>query len=313
MVYPPFINSSSNSLDELGATAIARCSPSNPSADVTQFLVETLKDGIPELTGVMLKTWRGLTHRQLRKEVGHQYLNYQFGWLPFVRDLRAIANSLIHAQEVIDQYARGSGTMIRRDYVFPPLKSEKIITDRTAVSPWINPSAGALYDSLTSGHGSVVRTERSETKRWFKGAFTYYLPPNDSGLRNDIAQHVILAKKLLGLSLTPDNIWAVAPWSWLLDWFSNTSDVLQNWTNWAIDNQVLLYGYMMEHSVHSYTYTFTGPTGFKSAGTYPTDVTLVAETKVRRQATPFGFGVNWDSFTTQQKAIVAALGLSRTR
>jgi len=101
------------------------------------------------------------------------------------------------------------------------------------------------------------------------------------------------------------------PWSWAVDWFVDVGDILTNWTNWAIDGQVLLYGYIMEHKLHEKTYTYVGKTGFPG-NVQPSGVKMVVETKIRRQATPYGFGLSWDGFSARQIAILTALGLSRS-
>jgi hypothetical protein len=307
-VWPKFNNSSEDNLNELGSIAISRCSPSNPTADATVFLGELIGEGLPKLIDTGLKDLAQLTHRQRRKAIGKQYLNYQFGWLPFISDLQSIANAIIHADSVLKQYERGSGRMTRRRYEFPIFEDTQTTTVQTGRSPW-GPGSGALLSS-SPDRGKVVRTDYQYRKVWFSGAFTYYIPPPDS-IRDEMARKVIFARKLLGLTLTPDALWNLAPWSWMVDWFFDSGSVLQNWSDWAIDNQVLLYGYVMEHSVHSYTYTYIGPTGFKSGGVVP-DIKLVAETKLRRQATPYGFGVNLKTLSSRQIAILAALGLSRS-
>jgi len=308
MVFPPSVSSSPSQLNALGAQAIARCSPANPTASVTTFLGELVGEGVPKLISSGLKGLGQMTHRQRRKALAKEHLNYQFGWLPFVSDLRSIANSVLHAHKIISDFERGSGHITRRKYSFPPIQTQTFTTAKDPANPY-GPGAGALYLS-PSVSGKVIRTEKTSIQRWFSGAFTYYVPPPDS-LRNEIARGVILSRKLLGLDLTPDSVWNLAPWSWLVDWFSNTGSVIQNWSDWAIDNQVMLYGYMMEHSVHSYTYTYTGPTGFKSAASRPTDFTLVTETKQRRQASPYGFGVSYEALSLRQKSILAALGISK--
>jgi len=58
------------------------------------------------------------------------------------------------------------------------------------------------------------------------------------------------------------------------------------------------------------TYAFSGETGMTGPVTVPT-LTLVAETKVRRPANPFGFGITWGGLSPFQLSIAAALGLSR--
>nr|UJQ85709.1 MAG: hypothetical protein 1 [Leviviridae sp.] len=308
--WPVPSSSSSNTLDELGTTAIARCSPSNPTVDLAVTIGEFFKEGIPATIGGTLQQWKSLSGRDRRRAIGKEHLNIEFGWKPLINDLVKFSHAIVHADKILSDYQRGSGSMVRRRYEFPKQEESSILLARDATSPWINPSHGLLYTPLAN-QGKVYRTYKYERKQWFSGAFTYYVPPPD-GLRNSMARAVIQARKLLGISLTPDTLWNLAPWSWAIDWFTNTGDVLSNWSDWAIDNQVLLYGYMMEHTVQSYTYTFTGPTGLYGGGV-PGDISMVTETKLRRQATPYGFGLNWADFSARQLSIITALGISRSK
>lgn len=140
----------------------------------------------------------------------------------------------------------------------------------------------------------------------------YYLPGvNATSNFGDTAEAVIKAKKLLGLTLTPDTVWNLMPWSWAVDWMSNVGDNINNWSNMAIDGQVLAYGYMMETTIHKYTYTWIGETRLRSS-VQPPSITLSTTTKVRIKATPYGFGADWDGFSPRQLATIAALGLSRS-
>lgn len=310
MIFPPY--ASSSNLNALGTTAIARCAPTNPTADLSVFLGETINEGIPQMIGATLKKWRGLSDRERRRAIGGEYLNVEFGWKPLVSDLQKLASAIVHAEEVLSQYERDSGRMVRRQYTFPPSEVIGEVVVANNVSPWIQPSGGTLTDPNLAGKGKVIRRSSVTKRQWFKGAFTYYLPPADS-VRGEMARAALQAKKLLGLSLTPDVVWNLTPWSWAIDWIANTGDLLKNLSAWSMDNQVLLYGYMMEHTVSSYTYTFTGPTGYRSSDVRPDAITLVSESKARQKATPFGFGLSFGNFTNRQKAIVAALGISKSR
>jgi len=300
-----------NRLDEFGATAIARCSPSNPAADLTTTVGEFLGEGIPALIGGTLQKWRGLSDRDRRKAIGEEYLNLEFGWKPLINDLLAISKAIVTADLIFNQYRRDSGRLVRRSYDFPDDVHHDIKQVDSDTSPYWSPGNSLLLDVPNINKGKVYREETLTVRRWFRGAFTYYVPPADS-LRNAMALAAIQARKVLGLSLTPDTVWNLAPWSWAIDWFSNSGDVLSNWTDWAIDNQVLAYGYMMEHSLQTYTWTFLGPNGIWGAGN-PYPFTKTCEVRVRRKATPYGFGLTWDDFSARQKAIIAALGLSRSR
>jgi hypothetical protein len=308
--WPTIYPSSDDSLAEFGTTAISRCSPSNPSVDLSVTIGELFHEGIPKVMGATLGAWKSLSKRDRRRAIGQEYLNYEFGWKPLVNDLLGFCSAVLDADETYSVYERNSGKMVRRSYSFPEEKSTTVKIVAEGVSPWWSPSSSVLSVPGSPG-GVVYRTDEVTTRRWFRGAFTYYVPPADS-LRNAMAREVIMARKTLGLSLTPDTLWNLAPWSWALDWFSNSGDILSNWTDWAIDNQVLLYGYIMEHKSHRRTYTFGGQTGLKGSSP-PYDVTKVCETKVRRQASPYGFGLTWDDLSSRQKAIITALGVSRSK
>jgi hypothetical protein len=312
--FPTLDTVSESKLNQLGTTAIARCSPSNPTADASVFLKETLSEGIPHLFLNQLKALRGMPGHSKRKALGDAYLNVEFGWKPFVSDFDKLTKAILNANEAMLQYERDSGKIVRRSYHFPEVKTEQEDVVLTDVSPWYSPSGGYMSDPFRIGKGKVIRKTETFEKTWFSGAFTYYVPPDYRfTTRDGIANAVIRARKTVGLSLTPDVVWNSSPWSWAVDWFSNSSEVLQNWSDFAIDNQVLLYGYIMQHRVAKYTYRFVGDTGFRTSKVQPPDLTTVVETKVRRRATPYGFGLDFSSFSTRQKAIVAALGLSRKK
>jgi len=118
------------------------------------------------------------------------------------------------------------------------------------------------------------------------------------------------AQKILGTDLTPETLWNLAPWSWAVDWIMPVGDLIGNLQDMASDGLVLRYGYIMEHSFVSDTYTFQGPTGLP-ASLVPGSYILSRETKKRVRATPYGFGLTWSGFSPRQLAILTALGISR--
>jgi len=125
-----------------------------------------------------------------------------------------------------------------------------------------------------------------------------------------LARYALLAQRL-GLDPSPEDLWELAPWSWAVDWFSNAGDVISNVNSFQIDGTVLAYGYMMEHTIISDTYTLTGVTDVNGDPVAIPTLTLVTETKVRQVANPYGFGVSWDGLSSFQASIIAALGISR--
>lgn len=310
--FPPNNSSSVDNLYEKGAKAIARCAPTNPTIDLSTFLGELAGDGIPHVAGSFLKGLRGMLPGERRKALSGEYLNYQFGWRPFVSDLKGIAHRIVDGDAAYRQYLRDSGKLVRRRYSFPPEHSEKTeVFMPSTYGPWYLPSSSGL-DDQTYSYGKVMRSETIDRKIWFSGAFTYYIPPPDNWGTDSVARQVIWAKKSLGLRLTPDSVWNLMPWSWAIDWFSDVGDVLKNLDAWIIDNQVLAYGYIMETVVTKWTYTYVGPTGLQGAP-LPTPVTLTTTSKLRLKATPYGFGIDLEALSGFQKSIIAALGFNRGR
>lgn len=304
MSFPAFPVTSLGNLDALGSTAIARVKPTNSVAELSTFLGETLRDGLPKLIGNSFWKDKTLT----AKKVGNEYLNEKFGWEPMMRDMRDIASAIYHATEVIRQYERDSGRVVRRRYSFPPISSETSSLIRDGTNAYaIGPIYSDMTNSVIRNQGKVYLKQTVEIRRWFSGAFTYYLPPSGT-----IAGDAARAKKLLGTGLDPETVWNLTPWSWATDWFANTGDVISNLSDFAISGLVLKYGYVMEHSIARNTYVYSGPTGY-AGSTVPPIVSLVSETKIRKRATPFGFGLNWADFSPTQLSIAAALGLSRTK
>jgi len=207
----------------------------------------------------------------------------------------------------MEQAVRDSGRVVRRRYSFPPFNSiSETVTKNVSPVRVANSGRSSFLNSLELNKGQVTRISEISRRQWFSGAFTYHLPDYGSGLVGQARQ----ANQLLGLSVTPEVLWNLTPWSWAVDWFSNVGDVIHNVQQMASNGLVLKYGYIMEHSIARDSYRFSGPTGFKTEVS-PSVVTLVTETKVRRKATPFGFGLTLGGLSSTQKAIMAALGMSR--
>jgi hypothetical protein len=288
---PPSLSQPSDTeLNAAGTTAIARSAPNNPAFDMTVAIAEVVREGIPSMVGLNL--WKERT--QLARGAGSEYLNFQFGWKPLMSDIQSFARTVKDSHAILDSYRKGSDKKIRVGYSFPDYDWTDVYQGG-GFFPW--PSA---YNQ--SGTGTLVRTQR--TQRWFSGAFRYHIPTTDTVL-GKFNNWLSMADRLLGVKVTPEDVWNLAPWSWAVDWFTNTGDVLRNVSNLGKDGLVLQYGYVMDHRRNSREYYCNFPGGFTSR-------IVLEEWKRRRQATPYGFGVDFSSLSARQVAIIAALGLSRT-
>jgi len=301
--FPPPAASSDAQLAAFGATAIARCKPTKSTASLSVALGELYKDGLPRLVGI--GSWRDRTSKA-RQVPGDEYLNVQFGWKPLVHDINSTADGVLNAHALVNQYVRDAGRPVSRDYRFPTERShgQKVLWGNG--TEYIDP----FNSRLDSGSlKPTYYTDSTTVDRWFEGVFTYALP---RGIKDVMGKHVSAASKVLGIELTPSTAWELAPWSWAADWFSNTGDVVSNLSDWANDGLVLRYGYIMEHSIATRTYFTEGTRYLPWANSSPPPLTFITETKLRKRANPFGFGLNWDSLTSSQLAIAAALGISRS-
>lgn len=298
--------SSDELLHALGAQAIAACKPTNSVADLAVFLGELYREGLPRLAGAAMNEIKRPS--QLPRKGSEEYLNLEFGLKPVLSDFRDFAKVITHANDVVRQYMRDSGRVVRRRWHFPTTET---VTGPTLVGSNQRARTGTLNSDLLApgtATGDIYRTDRTVRSRWFSGAFTYHLPnPDGSGKLSHYAQVV---DKLVGINLDPELLWNLAPWSWAVDWFTNVGDVLSNVSDMADDGLVLRWGYIMEHTVQERTFSLVGPSGLW--GNPPaSEVKVVIETKIRRKASPFGFGLTWESFTGRQLAILSALGITR--
>jgi hypothetical protein len=297
--FPLSIAATGFELDAFGTTAIARVLPTNPVAGLATYIGE-MKDGIPSLVGADFFKSRARKARS----AGSEYLNVEFGWRPLVSDLQKFGFAVKNSDRLLNQFANSSGKKIKRHYKleFP---DEVEVQETTGFpSPTL---VGPIY-TAAEGPLSIITTRKR--KRWFEGCFTYYVPPLSKGWRNK--GWLSRASYLSGGRFSPETLWDIAPWSWGADWFANVGDVFHNVNAFSHDGLVMRYGFVMETSSTRITYILRG-IGYGNVP-YPCDFVQTFETvtKVRRQATPIGFGLNpLIDFSNRQLAIVSALGLSR--
>jgi len=313
--FPPSKSSTDAQLDALGATAIAACKPTRSNADVGVALGELVREGIPKITvaGWHNRARNIQTGKSVQPEhvVSDNYLAYQFGLKPLADEIGVFAAEVLRADQLLSQYEKDAGKVVRRRFTFPPVSETTYSTGYTSSEAYVGwPQAGTLNPAFTPDqHSELTITREFTQKRWFSGAFTYYLPFwYDS--RNEMHRKALLAKEVLGVDLDLEVIWNLAPWSWAVDWFSNAGDVISNINSMIEDGLIMRYGYMMEHSIVKDTYIRTYPRKYLGGGFFDSSVSLVTETKIRRRANPFGFGLSWDGLSLFQKSIIGALGIS---
>jgi len=273
-----------------GTTAIARTEPLNPSFDLATLIGELRMEGIPNTPGASV-----MERTKLANKAGSEYLNYEFGWAPLVRGVRDFAKTVEQSDKIIRSHQENANRVIQRSYEWPVLSDSKY-RDATFVE-----ERGAAF--FTGGG----RFQQSFQKKWFEAEYQYFLPTG-TALNDKVRRYGSYARKLLGVDLSPEVLWNLSPWSWAADWFGTTGDVMHNISALGQDGLVLRNGYIMCHTRFE-----TVDSGTLDGGhhTYHQRHRHVVETKQRREATPFGFGVSFSGLNQKQIAIVSALGLSK--
>lgn len=291
-------------LMEKGTTAIANCIPTNPVADAATFLGELKGDGIPKLIGRdLLKT----KFKDYRK-YGSEYLGYQFGWLPIVSDLQKFAQATIESEKILNQLERDSGKNVHRKFAFP----EDVSTGDSVTGQQYCylPNGLVLSTNQYDGAGTLTVNTEVKVKTWFSGCFTYHVNLGNT-LPDRIARSAAEARKLYGIELTPETVWNLAPWSWAADWGSNIGDVLHNVSRFSQDGLVMRYGYIMQQKTAKVTYTLSRGGVLTGLSNADLSFTVTSQSKVRRKATPFGFGISMNGLSGRQLSILGALGIAR--
>jgi hypothetical protein len=294
--------------------------------DAAQFLGE-LREGLPRL---ILSSLQG--RASAFRAVGNEYLNIEFGWKPFVRDLQNAVKALTSATETLSR----SGKRVHRSLRAPVENSfdqasygaqlwvqagfQGLLTDDEfqKIPSYGNrmPTGNYVPTSRAEGVGTLVKTRTVE--RWFDGEFTSFLP-----LRFNPESFLDRASVLINTELTPLTLWQLAPWTWLIDWFAHVDDTIEANMTAANDLLVMHYGYAMERTSYgtSMSWRYPGILGpedpYRWAEGLPGKGGSFASltTRFKRiRANPFGFNVGGEAdLSLGQLAILGALGLTRLR
>jgi len=292
-------------LNGKGATGWKRTRPGNPVAGAGQFLGE-----LRDLPSIPLRNLRKLN---FFRGLGHEYLNVQFGWKPFVNDLKKMYQVYTELDKRLAQLKRDNGRAIRRHVSLEESTDTSTTTtssnDMAAFWPTPNGIVGSVQKS------TLLTQSTSYTKTWYAARYRYYIPEINSSQWTKRATRV-----LYGINPSPEIVWELLPWSWLIDWFSNVGDIVSNLSTNAVDNLVADYAYVMQHTRVETQYMATGQLGAASSKfgwrklAYPAaSLTESVEWKRRQWATPYGFGVDFGTLSPYQVSILGALGMSRSR
>lgn len=308
----PSWESMHSTLATYGPTAVRRARPGKEIGGAFQFLVE-LRD-LPRRPGrALLRAGVPGAIRDAQKFVatmaalGSEYLNVAFGWKPFVSDLQSLYETHTRLDKELDNLRRNHGkAQRRRRTIVNSRVTNDTYTQTTGLGYWSGVHRAPNNSPFTpSGVHSVFTQTVVENHIWFAGRFRTYVPYMGTSEWTGAA-----TRALYGLNVTPEHLYQVIPWSWLVDWFTNVGAVISNLSSNAAGNLFMDYGFLMQRRKET---TSVSQDYTCSALNIATSVTHEYgwESKTRIMASPFGFGLKYDDLTGYQKSILAALGLSR--
>ena len=300
-----------------------RLRPQLSRAGLTVFLAESrdIPRMLRQTSAVFHDIWKALGGSQHTafmhpKRVADEFLNHQFGWAPFVGDIVKMTDALIFSRQYIADVTAANNTWVKKRAVLA--NDESVTRLKRLYSPGCEPSGanilGLCKDLTLDGNvckGYMDVMDETKTLVWTEGSFKYYRPEFDSSLSSyntawaSIERHMTL----YGLRVNPSTIYRATPWTWLIDWFSQTGRLIDRATDWGLDGIVSKYLYLMHHRVR--TIRSFHLFNFWSGALALTWVRFV-DTKQRKNAgSPYGFDLLSKDLSTQQWAILAALGISR--
>lgn len=292
----------------LGAKAISNTAPTNPTSSLSVLVGELLGEGLPSAIGLTAMR----TGANRFRSYGGEYLNVQFGWIPFISSLQDTIRSIRNHSRITEQLVRDSGRVVRRRFSFPDSIETSTATYRNSGAKLFG-FPDRYWVPHPGESDQILKTSRTHRKVWFSGAYSYYVPAGN-GVTERLERYDAMANVLLGTRVTPEVLWELAPWSWLIDWVADIGSVVSNATRLSEDGLVLRYGYLMVQTHQEDVYTVGGRINPASGVTIPaTMASFSRKTKRRYRATPYGFGLEWNNFSAQRLAILAALGISKSR
>ena len=295
---------------------------------------------VRDLPRMLTQTWkffqrmRGLSLTRIPKTLGDfirdvkkgtvetsgDYLNLQFGWVPFAQDLAFLAKMENKLRQKISWLRKHNRRSFRRRIELDSGGFSEDVARSTTIPGTMGPTLQTQnYSGNVATFYPIPCSKTYNRRIWFSSKWRIYMPELDDpslSLRK-------LKAQLAGIDLDASIIYNLVPWSWLMDWFTNVGDVLQNISLRGRHQVVAEYAYVMCRETYEYGApgyvdmnigTYNQPTSGKWSGgqrRFSGRSTTRYTFAQREAANPFGFGITYASLSLYQLSILAALGLSR--
>lgn len=282
------------------AEAYRKMKPTSPDFSAVNSIYE-LKD----LPGMV----RRRAERILSRDAASDWLNLQFGWRPLLNDIKNLIQTQQNLEKRIAQLLRDDGKPVRRRVTLVDSMTDPVVVEVTnrGQQARMNPSfVDRFYLKPTTCRDVSFVTDRV----WASARFRYWLPRGPGG----IVYKKKLIRALYGFDVSPSVIYNMIPWTWLIDWFANVGDILENLEAGVADRLAADYFYVMRE-VRSVCQTLVTTQMVDVVSGQPLNLTLPATREIvdkrRIRGHPFDPAINPNGLSGMQLSILGALGLSR--
>jgi len=257
-----------------------------------------------------------LSSRDMKpKEIAEHFINHEFGWAPFLGDLKSFFTTYLDASEIIKKISDENGKWVRKSVGVTKDVSDVVISETVlpfnSVS-YATPCFPVGFPSyFFTSPPSWSITEKTSLSIHASGKFRFYRPefdvtlPDYTSAWNQVMRYV----KIYGLEVNPYHVWQATPWTWLVDWVTNIGSYIQRMSDTLEDQVAAAYFYITAHKRVERTLTVKLPF---TSGLKTLSFVRSYSSKQRVSAdSPYGFRVSWDSLSPERLAILGALGITR--
>jgi hypothetical protein len=314
---------------KLEASQLNAMNPFKSTASLAQGAVELLRGDVPKLFGRLVGHYNLIMRmksdgiRDATQALGSDYLNVVFGWTPIIRDIQAAINVFADIDKALfisDDtrrnrkwvvWKRGAGTTANVTLTaagpLQDLAADNAFGQRTVMGTPITLATDSRpFDITLSDEVSIWTTAR------------FHTGVRPSAANNGFWDRAEDLNRVLGDDFDISFVWELTPWSWLIDWFSNVGSVLENISDLGLNHTLLNYAYSTLRRearcvMRADPWTKSVPTGIGVISHTGSTTVSTLDQKIRRVASPFGFGVSLDLLNANQWAILVALGLAQAR
>ena len=143
--------------------------------------------------------------------IGGAYLNYRFGWLSFLDDVKTLAKIV----EIVQSRVRELNS----------LKQHGGLIKRADLDSYASSWSGT--DTIQSAFSVTMEAKSDHTTRWKIWGSVRWYPVFDDLIPSDPGDAWLFAvRQVLDLEeIDSSTLWNLIPWTWLIDYFTNLGDV----------------------------------------------------------------------------------------